>query len=374
MKATTTRKLLAWHRWCGLIVSLNVALFAVTGVLLIFHEEIDDMLGVLPAASGGENKVTLAQAIEIARAGTPGSTALWASRDPEHPHLGYVGIAPAGSTLFADSKATAIDLTKAEVVKDLNFEETFSGIVLALHAQLMMGPPGALLVGVIGLAFLFSLISGVILYGPMMVRFRFGLLRKDRALRTLMGDLHKLLGITTFGWNLVVVSTGVLLSVGSMMLQYYAATELQALASRHGTGELVTDFSTVDAAVERAEATSDQALQFVALPGSEYASASHYAIIMHGKQGLSKRMLTLALVDARSPTQVEHHAFPLYLQALMISEPLHFGDYGGYPLKIVWSLFALLSLGMALSGVWITVSQRKQRAGVIEDALSEATP
>lgn len=374
MKATTTRKLLSVHRWCGLIVSLNVALFAVTGVLLMFHEEIDELLGVLPESTGGEVKTSLAQAIELASAGTPNSTALWASRDPEHAHLGYVGVAPKGAKLFADSKAVAVDLEQGKRVENLDFEKTFSSMVFQLHAQLLMGPAGALLVGAIGLAFLLSLITGAIIYGPMMVRFRFGTLRKDRALRTLMGDLHKLIGVATFGWNVVVVVTGILLSVGSMLLQFYAATELQQLAAKHGASELVTDFSTVDAAIARAEATSGgRVLQFVALPGSEYASAGHYAIIMHGKQGLDERMLTLALADARDPSKVEHHGFPLYLRALMISQPLHFGDYGGYPLKVVWTLFALLSLGLAVSGVWITLSQRKQRAAIVDETLSEVT-
>jgi uncharacterized iron-regulated membrane protein len=379
MKATTTRKLLAWHRWCGLIVSLNVALFAITGVLLIFHEEIDDMLGVLPESSGGENKTSLAQAIEIARAGTPGSTALWASRDPEHPHLGYVGVAPGGAKLFADSKPVAVDLIKGGRVENLDFDNTFSAIVFKLHAQLLMGPAGALLVGVVGLAFLFSLVSGAILYGPMMVRFSFGMLRRDRTTRALVADVHKLVGIATFGWNLVVVLTGILLSIGTPMLQYYAATELQQLGAKLGAGEPVTDWSNVDRAIERAEQTGGRELQFVALPGSEYASPSHYAIILHGTSGLDKRMLTLALADARNPSAIEHHEFPLYLQALMLSQPLHFGDYGGYPLKIVWSLFSLLSLAMAVSGAWIMLSARKQRelrkrSAVLDEPLTEATP
>ncbi|MET0286723.1 MAG: PepSY-associated TM helix domain-containing protein [Polyangiales bacterium] len=380
MKPTTTRKLLAWHRWCGLIVSLNVALFAITGVLLIFHEEIDDMLGVLPESSGGDNTTTLAQAIAIAREGTPGSTALWASRDPDKPHLGYVGVAPGGSTLFADSKPVAVDLVEGKRVENLDFDKTFSSIVFQLHAQLLMGPAGALLVGVIGLAFLFSLVSGAILYGPMMVRFSFGLLRRERSLRALVADVHKFVGIATLGWNIVVVLTGILLSIGNMLLQYYAATELQALASRLGTSEVVTDWSNVDRAIEHAEATSQgRELQFVALPGSEYASPSHYAIILHGKSGLDKSMLTLALADARNPDAVQHHDFPLYLQALMLAQPLHFGDYGGYPLKIVWSLFSLLSLLMAVSGAWITLSARKQReqrkrSAIVDEPLPEATP
>lgn len=51
MSPNTTRRLLAIHRWCGLIVSLNVVLLAISGALLFFHDEIDELLGVVPQLS-----------------------------------------------------------------------------------------------------------------------------------------------------------------------------------------------------------------------------------------------------------------------------------------------------------------------------------
>lgn len=361
MKAETTRKLLAWHRICGLIVSLNVALFAITGVILIFHDEINDMLGVIPAVEANTSEVTLGRAIELARAAYPGAQPVYVSRADDYPHMAFVGMAT-GSSKLEDSKAVVIDLTRGEVVKALDLENNFTAIVFRLHAQLLMGPAGALLVGVIGLAFLFSLVSGTILYGPMMKRFVFGLLRRDRHTRTYVADIHKLVGIATLGWNMVVVLTGILLSVGSLLIQFYATSELAALAAPFENEAAVTDLSTVDEAIAEAERTSDgRVLAFAALPGSDFASPRQYAVLLHGTEGIDKRMLTLALVDARDPKEVLHKEFPLYLRALLVSEPLHFGDYGGMPLKVVWSLFSLLSLAMAVSGVWVTVSARKQR-------------
>jgi uncharacterized iron-regulated membrane protein len=379
MRAETTRKLLAWHRVCGLIVSLNVALFAVTGAILIFHDEINAALGVVPEVRGAGSEISLGKAIELARASAPKSKPLYVARSDEYPHYAFVGMAE-GSSKFEDSKAISVDLTRGEVVKSLDLDNTFTAIVFRVHAQLLMGPAGALLVGVIGLAFLFSLVSGTILYGPMMKRFAFGLLRRDRHVRTFVADIHKLVGIATLGWNMVVVTTGIFLSIGSMLLQFYAAGELAKLAAPFRNEAPVTQLDTVDAAIAEAERTSDgRVLSFVALPGSEFASPRQYAVLLHGIEGLDKRMLTLALVDAKDTTQVVHKEFPLYLQALLVSEPLHFGDYGGMALKVVWALFSLLSLAMAVSGVWVTVSARKQRelrkrSVAVDSDVVEATP
>lgn len=360
MKAASTRKLLAWHRICGLIVSANVALFSVTGVILIFHDEINAALGVLPQSGASGYEVSLARAIELARETAPADLPVYVSRDPEQRHIAFVGLQHQGNDLQG-AKAVAVDLSRGAVVQNFAFEDTFTGVVWKLHAQLMMGPVGALLVGLIGLAFLFSLLSGVVLYGPMMKRFAFGLLRRERQSRTLGADVHKLIGAATFGWNAAVVLTGVLLSLGSLLLQFYATHELAALAAPYQDEQVVTDYSTVDRAISQAERTSHgRELQFVALPGSSLSSPRHYAVLLHGTSGVDKRMLTLALVDARQPEQVHHEQFPWYLRALLLSEPLHFGDYGGMPLKIVWAVFALLSLALAGSGIWITVTGRKR--------------
>jgi len=362
MSPALTRRLLSLHRWCGLIVSLNVALFAVTGALLIFHEEIDAALGAVPATSHGTS-ISLARAVEVARASRPDHQALYVFTDPEEfPGAILVGMAK-GSSKLQDSKPVTIDAPKGEVLEKVDFDDSFSGVVFRLHAQLLMGPAGSLLVGAIGLALLISLVSGAVLYGPMMKRFAFGMLRRDRHVRTLFADVHKLVGAATFGWNLVVVGTGVFLSLGSTLLQYYTMTELAALSAPYRGQAAVADFATLDDAVASAErASGGRRWSLVALPGSDFASPRHYAVLLHGHEGLDQRMLTMGLVDAKDPTQVDHRTFPWYLRALLVSEPLHFGDYGGMPLKLLWLAFTLATLVLTASGVWVTVATRHERA------------
>ena len=44
---------------------------------------------------------------------------------------------------------------------------------------------------------------------------------------------------------------------------------------------------------------------------------------------------------------------PWYLSAIILSEPLHFGNFGGYLLKIIWTCLALLAGYIPLSGLVI---------------------
>jgi uncharacterized iron-regulated membrane protein len=64
------------------------------------------------------------------------------------------------------------------------------------------------------------------------------------------------------------------------------------------------------------------------------------------------------LVDARSGTFVSAITMPWYLRALEVSRPLHFGDYGGMPLKIIWGLFDLISIFILASGLYLWLSRR----------------
>jgi uncharacterized iron-regulated membrane protein len=49
------------------------------------------------------------------------------------------------------------------------------------------------------------------------------------------------------------------------------------------------------------------------------------------------------------------------VKTLFVSQPLHFGDYGGLPLKIVWALLDILSIVILGSGVYLWVKKYVRR-------------
>jgi uncharacterized iron-regulated membrane protein len=54
---------------------------------------------------------------------------------------------------------------------------------------------------------------------------------------------------------------------------------------------------------------------------------------------------------------------PFYLKALFVSQPLHFGDYGGMPLKVIWALLDGLTIVVIGSGLYLYMVRRRKAGG-----------
>lgn len=62
------------------------------------------------------------------------------------------------------------------------------------------------------------------------------------------------------------------------------------------------------------------------------------------------------------------------MTAFLISQPLHFGDYGGMTLKIIWAILDILTIVVLWTGLMLWWRKRNQYVPDIETrvSLSEA--
>jgi uncharacterized iron-regulated membrane protein len=74
---------------------------------------------------------------------------------------------------------------------------------------------------------------------------------------------------------------------------------------------------------------------------------------MQGTTPLSSKLLTPVMIDADSGDVLEKRELPWYVSALLLSQPLHFGDYGGWPLKVLWALLDILAIAVLSSGIYL---------------------
>ena len=117
--------------------------------------------------------------------------------------------------------------------------------------------------------------------------------------------------------------------------------------------------ASVDAVVASVgRAMPDQTISFVSLPGNPFGSPHHYFIWTHGTSGLTARMDTPALADAVTGQFVSSVPMPWYIQAIEISRPLHFGDYGGMPLKILWALMTIVTIVVLVTGLYLWIARK----------------
>ena len=118
-------------------------------------------------------------------------------------------------------------------------------------------------------------------------------------------------------------------------------------------------FGSIDAAMAAAKAAQPGlSPQFVGFPGGAWSSAHHYAIFFQGDTPLTSHVLTPALVDAETGRLTDMRSMPPLNQALMLSKPLHFGDYGGLALKLLWALLDIATIWVLVTGLYLWLGRR----------------
>jgi uncharacterized iron-regulated membrane protein len=216
-----------------------------------------------------------------------------------------------------------------------------------------------------------------------MRRLDFGTVRTARSRRLKWLDLHNLTGIVLLAWMFVVGATGVINELSTPLFGLWQITDVKAvLAPFHGKpAPAEAELSSPQAALDAAKAAMpDRIANSVIFPGSPFGSPYHYLVWARGRQPLTSRLFSPVLVDARSGKLAAVVQMPWYLRALEVSRPLHFGDYGGLPLKVLWALFDVIAIIVLASGLYLCVSRRspiaeaelvESHAGALASVASE---
>jgi uncharacterized iron-regulated membrane protein len=359
------------HRWTSLVSTLFLLILCVTGLPLIFHDEIDRALGYTVVAQ--EKDTATARSIDAIIAAVlarhPGRFVQFVLWDPDTPGVVALALGQKPDSPPGDNQAVYVDAAEGGILAEGALNRGPMGVLLKLHSELFLGPAGPIVIGVVALSFLGALFSGIVVYAPFLRRLPFGALRvSSRRIRWL--DLHNLLGMTTLAWATVVGGTGLINSWGDLAVNIWQARELShmaAAADSRATGSFVT----VDTAVTAARAAAPGMTPlFVAMPGSVLTSRHHFGVFMRGDTTLTEHLLKPVLIDAGTGAVAGTSDLPWYMQALFLAQPLHFGDYGGLPLKILWALFDLATIVVLASGLYLWFG-RRIRGASIEDSFIE---
>lgn len=380
---TAARSLKTWywlHKWSSLICTAFLLIICLTGMPLIFHEEIEHWLqegkpyAVVPE---GTARVNMDSILATARAAYPGEDVEYVYMDDAEPGV-WVGMSPADNLDPKQHHYMRFDAHTGELLHDgpTQFEEqfTFMGVMYALHVDLFAGLPGQLFLGAMGLLFVIAIISGVVLYAPFMKKLSFGTVRKERSSRLKWLDLHNLLGAVTLVWATVVGVTGVINELSQPLFALWQSTEVAALTAQYQNDPPVTQVASADLAMQAAQQAvpGNQIVSF-SYPGNSYATPHHFMFWTKGATPLTSHLFTPVLVDAATAqvTAVAHP--PWYLVALELSSPLHFGDYAGLPLKILWAVMNFLTIVVLGSGLYLWFARRRandERVRKLADSLN----
>ncbi|RIA35677.1 putative iron-regulated membrane protein [Ectopseudomonas oleovorans] len=363
MRSTTIRRWSWLHTWSSLICTLFLLMLALTGLPLIFHHELEHLLGEAPELRElppDTPHLSLQQLVDAAERHRLGEVIQYVGFEKDEPN-GIIAITAATAGTEPNSSHTfMLDARSGEPVAMPAANGGVLMFILRLHVDMFAGLPGKLLLAFMGLLFVVAIVSGVVLYAPFMRRLKFAEVRHARSTRTRWLDLHNLIGIVTLTWALVVGITGVISACADILIEAWREEALGALMEPYRGAPPLQQRAPADELLRIAgEALPGMQADFIAFPGTRFSTEHHYTVFMIGSTHLTAHLWTPVLIDAQRLEVTAIAERPWYMDALSMSQPLHFGDYGGRPMQILWAVLDVLTIIVLLSGLYLWWVRRR---------------
>lgn len=351
-------------------------MLCLTGLPLIFHEEISHYLEdeiSAPAMPPGTPVLPLDRLIASARQQLPDQHVMFVAVKQAEPVV-VVAMSPTAIPVPGQFHRLTVDTRTGAILGEEAPHQDVMDVILRIHRDMFTGLPGELFLGLMGLIFAASIVSGIVVYWPFMRRLQFGTVR-DRSARLKWLDLHNLLGIVTVSWALAVGVTGTINTLAVPLFDLWRAQTLPALLAPY-QGKPLAEAKSVEAAVAAVRAAlPDRLVASVTMPTTaRFGSPQHLIVWTKGRTPFTARMFTPVLVDAQDSTKMVAPGLAWYLRALQVSRPLHFGDYGGLPLKIIWALLDVITIIVLCSGLYLWVAKRRGSRRKVAAVVASGAP
>jgi uncharacterized iron-regulated membrane protein len=355
------KRLWQLHSWLGLVAGLALLVIGLTGSVLVFHEELTALFSpdknvVTPSTSG---RLPLDTLLRHAERQLPDYEVTGWQIQNERPRLAdHLYVIRRGDNVWLT--ATLNPYTGALLSQPHAYNETLRGWLLDLHNTFFAGDIGLAITGVFGALLCILGLSGVYLYRQFWKHvFTF---RWRRGARILFSDFHKFTGICSVGFNLIFGFTGAYWNIAHTF-DHIAGKEVeQPVIERR----LYPDTLSLDAIVaDSAARLPGFQTNFISLPSVPDSPgvilwgaveprgllATAYASTVSYAPGTSAHVSTK-----------DHREAGRWAQVTDTFEALHFGNFAGLTVKIIWSLAGLTPGILGITGFSIWLLRRRSVA------------
>ncbi|QJE96598.1 PepSY-associated TM helix domain-containing protein [Luteolibacter luteus] len=352
-----TKQLWKLHSWLGLIAGLGLIVIGLSGSLLVFRDEIDGLVDarIMRVEPTPEGRLSKDRLYQSAQAAWPGYriVGIGSRRDPGLAELVY--LKKPGSHEYLG--ATLNPFTGAALSGPMTERQTFTGLLLELHYTWFADHVGMLITGILAVVLCLLGLSGIWLYRGFWKNFF--RLRWRSSARIFFSDLHKMVGISSVAFNLVLGFTGAYWNLTHVAADGLGHHEEDPEAGASVAIGPAISFDALEAAA--AERMPGFKATWFFLPDAEEKEISLWGTVP-GSWWLSSPSGSSALFDPQSGSVVSVSDIRLAGTWQKITDaftPVHFGNFGGVPVKILWSLLALAPGILAVSGFMIWFRRRK---------------
>lgn len=211
---------LAFHLYLGLSTGLVFVLAGLTGSLLVFYVELDEILNPalhVSATQARQQAQSYEAVFQAIRQAHPERNASWRLEMPRHNETMLMAryYKPAEKTGLSFAPLIVwVNPYTSDVVSSRFWGEFVMTWMFDLHYALLLDGTGKTLMGIIGLLLLIPLLSGIYLWWPATGKLRQALSIKRGASRArFIFDLHKTQGVYSFPVLLLLLVSGAILEL-----------------------------------------------------------------------------------------------------------------------------------------------------------------
>lgn len=353
------KRLWQLHSWLGLIAGLGLLVIGLTGSLLVFHDELESVLNptfirVEPADHG---RLPFDMLFTESRRQLPDHiVAGWSVRTPaEATYADVLYVVRRGTTDW--NVATLNPYTGQVLAAPRKGTETFTGWLLELHYAFFTDHAGMAVAGLFAVVLCLLGVTGVWIYREFWKHLF--TLRWGRGARILFSDLHKFTGITSVCFNLLLGFTGAYWNLTHIIGEWINGEPMAPKMEQPFYAATISPDTIVRDAVTR---LPGYRANFISFPSMTAMDITLYGTLPTRNPLRGPYGSTLAY-DAQTgafKTATDIRSTGLWAQFVDMFVPLHYGTFGGLPVKILWSIGGLTPGILAITGFCIWCQRRKR--------------
>jgi uncharacterized iron-regulated membrane protein len=350
------RLLLTVHKWLGLLAGIFILVMSLTGSVIVFDDEIEHFIHRdVIYQPDSDQSVSLDNAYHsiVEKHGN------WDVRFTHIPKKSNRAI-EAEIRRPNDRRYLYIHPVSGNILRDLNSYNTFSYWMLKLHYTLHAGFLGEVILLIAGIIFIGSLITGFWFYRKAIKRvLTFKIRPHFRDLNSGSSELHRSVGVWALIFNFITAVTGTVIILIIVMTN----------AKKDGLGPMPNP-PAVEVSIDRLMTKTQQTYpefnpSYLGMPRQTGGKITLYG---NTSSDLPIHYEFSNYIQFDPKTGVENNAFfiknqPLSTHLLSVTYPLHFGDWGGIPIKILYCFFGLAPAILSITGfiIWRNRQQKRNR-------------
>lgn len=363
------------HSWLGLYTGIFIAFLSLTGAAAVFKTEIDKISNPhFFSVDPKEHRLsydTLYQMLyqkvstdlQVFRIYLPITKKdpfyLAAYHQPDESDKGLLN-----KMLAYEYKQYFIDPYTGEYLGQRDYYKSLAYFLRNVHVRFYDNFYGRLAAGIFGVALLASILIGFMIYGNF-IKNQIALNIRKKNFRQIWADWHKIIGLLALFFNLIIATTGAWLG-----MQSYLMKGLNIKNPGSGDFEKVTSKRqdmqnpqlNINQALEKTHEIFPEMRVAALAPSLDGRNVLEVLGDVPGR--VYEREREKVLFD-KSSLQLES-VFNIGEQNMgsklyLVQEALHFGDFAGISMKILYCLFGLTTGFLSITGFYIYLKRKNPK-------------